>query len=97
MTINSKTASCRSSVRSAAKSQITVEHTLEKYSGWFWVWDDVEIASWTKNANCTSVTLTSTKSGLDSGTYRLRSEFTLVNSDGETETFTIYSDEKKVS
>lgn len=97
LTISSKTASCKSSVYSKTKVEITVEHTLEKYSGLLWIWSDVDGASWTKTANSTSVTLTSTKSGLDSGTYRLRSEFTLVDSDGETETFTIYSDEKKVS
>lgn len=97
LTISSKTASCKSSVHSKTKVEITVEHTLEKYSGLLWIWSDVDGASWTKTANSTSVTLTSTKSGLDSGTYRLRSEFTLVDSDGETETFTIYSDEKKVS
>ncbi len=45
LTISSKTASCRSSVRSSTKVNITVEHTLEKYSGWFWAWDDVENAS----------------------------------------------------
>lgn len=97
LTINSKTASCRSSVNSNAKVEITIEHTLEKYSGLLWIWNDVDGASWTKTANSTSVTLTSTKSGLDSGTYRLRSEFTLVDSNGETEKFTVYSNEMKVS
>ena len=75
---------------------ITVEQTLEKYSGWFWIWNSVDGASWTKTANLNSILMSNAKSGLSSGTYRLKSVFTLTNSSGKTETITVYSDEKKV-
>ena len=40
--------------------------------------------------------LSTTQSGLESGTYRLKSTFTLTSSSGSVETITIYSTEKKV-
>lgn len=93
--ISGQTAYCTSKTEGNAVS-ITVEQTLEKYSGWFWIWDDVDDASWSKTVNGGSISLSNTKSGLDSGTYRLRSVLTLTNSSGKTETVTIYSDEKTV-
>ena len=76
--------------------KITVEQTLEKYSGWFWIWNNVDGASWTKTVNMNTIRLSNTKSGLTSGTYRLKSVFTLTSSSGKTETITIYSAEKTV-
>lgn len=75
---------------------ITVTHTLQKYSGWFWAWDDVENTTSEKTVNTNTVMLSTTKSGLESGTYRLESTFTLTNSSGSIETITIYSTEKKI-
>lgn len=75
---------------------ITVEQTLEKHSGWFWIWNSVDGANWTKTVNLNSISMSNTKSGLSSGTYRLKSVFTLTSSSGKTETITVYSDEKKV-
>lgn len=75
---------------------ITVEQTLEKYSGWFWIWNSVDGANWTKTVNLNSISMSNTKSGLSSGTYRLKSVFTLTSSSGKTETITVYSEEKKV-
>ncbi len=40
--------------------------------------------------------LSTIQSGLESGTYRLESTFTLTSSSGNVETITIYSTEKKV-
>lgn len=51
--------------------KITVEQTLQKYSGRFWIWNDVDGASWTRTENRSSVILSNTKSGLTSGTYRV--------------------------
>ena len=50
-------------------------------------------AEWTKTVNYSTTTLSSTKSGLDSGTYRVKSVFELTDQNGETETITLYSDE----
>ena len=76
--------------------KITIVQTLQKYSGWFWIWDDVEGASWTKTANSSSIHFVNTKGSLSSGKYRVKSVFTLTNSSGKTETITIYSDTEKI-
>lgn len=95
LSISSQTAYCTSKTEGDAVS-ITVEQTLEKYSGWFWIWDDVDNASWSKTVNRSSISLSNTASGLDSGKYRLKSVFTLTNSSGKTETITVYSNEKEL-
>lgn len=95
--ISSNSAKCSSRCNGLSNVvQISVEQTLEKYSGWFWIWNGVEEASWIKSVNDNSITMSNTKYGLDSGTYRVRSVFTLTNSSGKTETITVYSDEKMV-
>ena len=76
--------------------KITVVQTLQKYSGWFWIWNDVDGATWTKTVNINTVSFTNTKSGLSSGKYRVKSVFTLTNSSGKTETITIYSDTESI-
>ncbi|MGN0682816.1 MAG: hypothetical protein ACI4JY_03980, partial [Oscillospiraceae bacterium] len=87
---------CTSSSGGVDVVKITVEQTLEKYSGWFWIWNSVDGASWTKTVNTNTICLSNTKSGLTSGKYRLKSVFTLTSSSGKTETVTIYSDERTV-
>ena len=94
--ISEQTATCRSDADGCNVVSITVEQTLEKHSGWFWIWNSVDGASWTKTVNLNSISMSNTKSGLSSGTYRLKSVFTLTSSSGKTETITVYSDEKKV-
>lgn len=94
--ISEQTATCRSDADGCNVVSITVEQTLEKYSGWFWIWNSVDGANWTKTVNLNSISMSNTKSGLSSGTYRLKSVFTLTSSSGKTETITVYSDEKKV-
>lgn len=94
--ISEKTATCRSDADGCNVVSITVEQTLEKHSGWFWIWNSVDGANWTKTVNLNSISMSNTKSGLSSGTYRLKSVFTLTSSSGKTETITVYSDEKKV-
>ena len=87
-------AECKSQAFAVNAAQITVEQTLQKYSGWFWIWNDVDNASWTRTENRNSVRLSNTKSGLTNGKYRVKSVFTLTDKNGKTEKLTIYSDEK---
>lgn len=88
---------CTSETRGADAVSINVEQTLEKYSGWFWIWNSVDGAHWIKSINANTISVVNTKNGLSSGTYRLKSVFTLTNTKGKTETITIYSSEVKVS
>lgn len=94
--ITGTTAECKSKASGDNTAKITVVQTLEKYSGWFWIWNEVDGASWTKNANSDYINFVNTKSGLASGKYRLKSVFTLTDNNGKTETITVYSDEKSV-
>ena len=87
---------CNSTADGSNTAKITVVQTLEKYSGWFWIWDDVDGASWEKTVNGSAISLANTKSGLESGKYRVKSVFTLTNKQGKTETITVYSDERSV-
>lgn len=96
LTISGTTAKCESKL--VGHSNVTsckVEQTLEKYSGWFWIWNDVDGASWSNIISGSSGKVTNSKSGLESGTYRLKSVFTLTSSNGKTETITVYSEELK--
>ena len=77
-------------------TSITVEHTLQKHWG-LWIWEDVAGSTYSRTVNRNNIYLSSTKSGLSSGTYRVRSTFTMTNSSGQTETITIYSNEGTVS
>lgn len=97
LSISGQTACCKSKTGTVNAVSITVEQTLEKYSGLLWIWNDVDGASWTKTVNQSTIAVSNTKSGLSSGKYRLKSVFTLTSSDGETETITIYSSEKTVN
>lgn len=93
MVIDGTTAYRTSNVRGDNTASITVTQTLQKFWG-LWIWNDVNGAEWTKTVNYSSTTLSSTKSGLDSGTYRVRSVFELTDTSGKTETITVYSEEK---
>lgn len=74
---------------------INVVQTLEKHA-YFWTWDTVG-GPWTKTAyNTTALSLTNSKTGLTSGTYRVKSVFTVITADGQTETVTVYSSEKTI-
>ena len=96
LSISGTKATYESSAKGDDCVSITVTHTLQKYSGWFWIWDDVENSTSEKTVNTNTVMLSTTKSGLGSGTYRLQSTFSLTNSSGKVETITIYSGEKKI-
>lgn len=92
--ITNGTATCISEADSHAVT-ITVTHTLQKYWG-LWIWNDVDDATWTETVNDGVVRLASTKSGISSGKYRLKSVFTLTDENGKTETITSYSDTEVV-
>ena len=96
LSISGQTAYCVSKTDGPNAVRITVQQTLQKYSGLLWVWNDVDSANWSKTVNNSSILLSNTRSGLASGKYRLKSVFTLTKSNGETETITIYSEEKTI-
>ncbi len=95
LSIVDKTAYCVSKTDGTNTVSITVTQTLQKYWG-LWIWNDVRGASWSKQVDDSSIRISNSKSGLDSGTYRVKSVFTLTDSTGKTETITIYSDEKSI-
>lgn len=89
------TAYCTSSVSGTGAVNIKITQTLQKHWG-LWIWDNVKGAKWTKTENDNSVCLSTSKNGLNAGTYRVKSVFTLTDRNGESETITIYSNEIKV-
>ncbi len=95
LSFSGTTATCTSKCTGASTVSITAMQTLQK-EGILWIWGDVDGAEWTKTVNAASIFTSNTKSGLDSGTYRVKTEFTLTNSSGETETITVYSAEKEI-
>lgn len=88
------TAECISQASGLDTVKITIVQTLQKYSGWFWIWDNVD--TWTKTINSSGTSFTNTKSGLSSGKYRVKSVFTFTNVSGKTETLTIYSSTESI-
>ncbi len=95
LTIQNGTAECTSIAKGTDAVSITVAQTLQKYWG-LWIWNDVEGAEWTRTVDRNSICLTSSKSGLDNGKYRVKSVFTLTDKNGESETITIYSNQDNV-
>lgn len=95
LSIVDRTAYCVSTTGGINAVSITVTQTLQKHKV-LWLWDDVKGASWTGTNAYNFFCLSNSKSGLDSGTYRVESVFILTDKYGKTETITIYSDEEKV-
>ncbi len=96
LSIVGRTAYCVSSTTGTNTASITVTQTLQKYWG-LWIWNDVKDAEWTEQAARNSICLSTSKSGLENGKYRVKSVFTLIDKNGKSETITIYSDEQAVS
>ena len=71
--------------------QVTIEHSLEKHA-YLWVWNNIGGKS-SKTVNDCYNYLITYRTGLESGTYRLKSVFTAVLADGRSETITVYSNE----
>lgn len=95
LTLSGNTAICTSSATAGGAYSITATQKLQKYSGWFWFWDDV--ATWTKAQNSEAFIAYNEKPGLASGTYRLVTEFTVVSTSGQTETKSATSFERTIS
>lgn len=90
--ISGTTASCKSTVKGKSVKSISAEQTLEKFWG-LWIWNEVDGGYWTKSVNSSILIMNNNKNKLDSGTYRLKTVFTLTSTSGETETITVYSEE----
>lgn len=96
LTISGTTASCESGATGLPSvTKIVVVQTLEKHWA-FGLFFGVDGASWTKTVNSNSATAINKKYNLGSGTYRLKTEFTLY-SGTQSETITAYSPEKTIS
>ena len=95
LSISGTTAYCSSKVSGPSVKSITAEQTLEKFWG-LWIWNEVDGGYWNETLSISSGKVTNNISGLSSGKYRLKSVFTLTTSNGKTETFTVYSDEKSL-
>ena len=96
LSISGTTATCKSSYQGTATvSKVVITQSLQKESI-FWTWSTVG-GEWTKTStNVANVSFTNTKSGLASGTYRVKSVFTVTLSDGTSETVTVYSAEVEI-
>lgn len=96
LSISGTTASCQTKVTASdGVSSITVVQTLQKHWA-FGIYSDVSGASWTKTINGRTLTVSGTKSELDSGTYQVKSVVTITAKDGASETFTVYSESKTI-
>ncbi len=96
LSINITTAACESYVRGNSDVvKITATQYLQK-QGFLWTWSTYDGAEWTKTVYSNTLAMSNTKTGLSSGKYRLKTIFTLTDSQGKTETITVYSDEKTV-
>ena len=97
LSISSATAECRSNcIGYSYVTRISVTQTLQKFWG-MWIWNDVDDASWQDTSTTNEIDISTSKSGLSSGTYRLKSVFTLWTQNGQAETITIYSSEKTIA
>lgn len=96
LSIENKTGYCVSTASGFNAVSITVTQTLQKYWG-LWIWTDVKDAEWTTTEDSNSISFSNSKGDLDSGTYRVKSVFTLTDIYGKSETITAYSSEQKIS
>lgn len=97
LTIASNKATCTSRFVSTDSSikDITIVATLEKFS-FLWFWDSLR--EWNITYYDTSSgTLVNEMKNLTSGTYRLKSVFTVKYKNGKKESVTVYSTEKKIA
>lgn len=96
LTISSATATCYSMYRDASgsTSKVAITQSLQK-QGLFWTWSTCA-GEWTKSTNGNSASLSNKVYNLESGTYRVKTVFTVTLSNGTSETVTVYSAEKNV-
>lgn len=92
--ISGTTAVCTGNLKSAyggASAEMFLQ--TKSNSG---TWSNVYNAKWSKTTNSKTLTVSGTKDGLASGTYRAKAVFTLSTNDGRSETITVYSEEKTI-
>lgn len=96
LTISGTTATCTSNATGYINvtTQIDFYQTLQKQNS-YGNWNDVSNASWSDTVHYYKGTVTNTKSSLSSGTYRLKTVFT-VYSGTSYETITKYSQERTI-
>ena len=97
LTISGNTANCKSTFSDTTNNIKTVKivQTLEKHWA-FGLFFAVSGGSFEKTVSTGQTDFTSKVFSLDSGTYRLKSDFTVTLISGESDTFTVYSSEKTV-
>lgn len=95
--INGNTATCTSkySASDDAVSEIIITQSLERHL-YLWVWETVG-GEWSTSSGGSSISFTNTASGLSGGTYRVKNVFDATGKNGEKESQTLYSAEKKVN
>lgn len=96
LSVSSSTATCTSTYTDvdSSTSKIVITQSLQK-QGLFWTWSTYA-GEWTKTTNGSSASLSNKVYNLESGTYRVKTVFTITGTNGETETITLYSAEKNV-
>lgn len=92
ITVSGSSATCECSAKGdpSVIASISVVMTLQK-SGLLGIYSDVKDAKWTKSVTGSSISLSGTKSGISSGTYRTKAVFTVTTKDGQSGIFTEYS------
>ena len=81
-------------IQAALSKSVKVEQSLEKFAFlWFW---NTEGGPWTRTVN-SGVAQFDNYKVVSSGTYRVKSVFTVTTKDGKSETITMYSNEVKVA
>lgn len=94
--ISGSTATCGSSYDgSTVVKSIKIVQSLEKHS-YLWVWDTVGSELSRTETDTDSMSFTNIRVNITSGTYRVKSVFTVTLYDGTSETVTVYSQEVTV-
>ena len=97
LSISGSTATFNSKYQSVGNdaTKVVITQSLQK-QGLLWIWGEYD-GTWTKMSNGTSIGLSNTLSGLPSGSYRVKTVFTVTDKNGNEETTTLYSTTEKVS
>lgn len=95
LTISGTTATCKTTFtdNSGDIDSVTITQTLQKKTLLWWN----EVDTWENTYTSSSVSMTNRAYSLESGTYRLKSDFYVELSDGSTDEVTENSTEKTVS
>lgn len=97
LAITGTTATCNSSaIGYSSVTKISAVQTLEKHWA-FGLFFAVDGATWVKTVYTSTILMQNTLSGLSSGNYRLKTDFTITTANGQSETITVYSKEIIIS